>query len=153
MDIEFFNDGYEFTPAEYAKLLFENTNENFLTLSRRNENPFSEEYDKQYFESYTMNWNKEDLTEVINDFEDLYSEVENGAEEYGADCIVECLELALDNEMVDCRVRRVCRLIEIGAPDGVVNIEACKLMDAMIIARYAVSMDYKFQFADNFKVA
>ena len=56
-------------------------------------------------------------------------------------------------EMVDCRVRRLFRLFELGAPQSVINCEGCRLIDAMIIARYAVSMDYKFQFADDFKVA
>ena len=154
MDINFFNDGYEFTPAEYAKLLFENTNENMLTLSRRNEDPFSDEYEKQHFESFTMNWNKSDLQDVINDFEMLYSELENGVEEYGADCAIQCLELVVfEDEMVDCRARRLCKLIELGAPECVINTEGCRLIDAMIIARYAVSMDYSFRFADDFKVA
>ena len=153
MDIKFFNDGYEFTPAEYAKLLFENTNENMLTLSRRNEDPFSDEYEKQHFESYTMNWDKYDLKNVIEDFEILYSQLEDNVGICETDCVIECLELQLEDEMVDCRVRRLFRLFELGAPQSVINCEGCRLIDAMIIARYAVSLDYKFQFADNFKVA
>lgn len=153
MDIKFFNDGYGFTPAEYAKLLFENTNENMLTLSRRNEDPFSDEYEKQHFESYTINWDKNDLQNVIEDFEILYSELEGNVGIYETDCVVQCLELQLEDEMVDCRVRRLFRLFELGAPQSVIDCEGCRLIDAMIIARYAVSLDFKFQFADDFKVA
>ena len=153
MDIKYFNDGYNFTPQEYANILFENTNENFLTLSRRIEDPISDDYDKQHFESFTMNWDESDLQDVIDDFEILYSELESGVEEYGADCAIQCLELIFEDETVDCRARRLCKLIELNAPKCVINTECCHMIDAMIIARYAVSMDYKFRFADDFKAA
>ena len=55
--------------------------------------------------------------------------------------------------MVECRVRRLFKLLEIGVPKCVLECEGCRLIDAMIIARYAVRMEYKFQFADDFKVA
>ena len=72
---------------------------------------------------------------------------------YETDCVIQCLELQLEDEMVECRVRRLFRLFELGAPQCVIDCEGCRLIDAMIIARYAVSLDFKFQFADDFKVA
>ena len=153
MNIEFFNDDYNLTPQEYAKVMFENTNEGFLILSRRNEDPFSDEYDKQRFEIFTMNWDETDLEDVISDFEVLYSELKSGLKVYDSDSIIEGLELFLESKMVKCRVIRVCKLIELGAPDYIISFEACKLIDAMIIARYAVSMDYNFELAKDFKVA
>jgi hypothetical protein len=39
MSIKYFNDGFGMSPEDYAKALFENTIDNKLTLSRRNEDP------------------------------------------------------------------------------------------------------------------
>ena len=139
MGKKYFNEGYDMSPADYAKVLFENTNDNCLTLSRRNEDPFSDEYDKQYFESYTMNWNNQDLQEVINDFGVLYSELKNSVEKYGVDSTIEWLKSELDDKGTAYRATRLCRIIELGAPEVIINFEACKLMDAMIISQFAVS--------------
>lgn len=149
MDIKFFNEDYNLSPAQYAKVLFENTVDDCLTLSRRYEDPLEDDYDKQYFESYTMDWDKDDLEDVIDDFDSFYTELENGVEEYGGDLAIEGLGLALDDEILEYRARRLCKLFEIGAPEIILHREALKLMDAMIIARFAVSQDYAFQFADT----
>ena len=48
---------------------------------------------------------------------------------------------------------KIIQIFELGAPQCVIDCEGCRLIDAIIIARYAVSLDFKFQFADDFKVA
>ena len=152
MSIKYFNDGFGMSPEDYAKALFENTIDNKLTLSRRNEDPFSEEYDKQYFESYTMDWDRNDLEDVIDDFKALYSELVKTVKEFGTDYAVNFLELEYYDEIIAFRAKRLCKLIELGPPEIIINSEACKLMDAMIIARFAVSLDYMFRFADKINI-
>ena len=100
-----------------------------------------------------MKCDKNDLQNVIEDFEILYSQLEDIVGICETDCVIQCLELQLEDEMVVCWVRWLFRLLELGAPQCVIDCEGCRLIDAMIIARYAVSLNFKFQIADDFKVA
>ena len=153
MEIRFFNESFDLTPPEYAMALFRNTHNGKLTLARRNEDPDDDRYDEQFFESYTMDWTMTDMLDVVEDFEMLVCELNDAIEEFGAENAAECSGLIFESEMVALRARRLCLLCELNAPEVVIDREACLLMDAMIIARYAISLDYKLYFADWFKAA
>lgn len=153
MEINFFNENFDMTPVEYAVALFKNTSKGNLTLARRNDNIYDESYDEQFFESYTMDWEAEDVFDVVDDFEMLISELKDALGEFDADDVIGSSGLIFESDMVACRAKRWCLLFKMGAPEAVINREECLLMDAMIIARFATGLDYTLHFADWFRAA
>ncbi len=72
MNENFFNSN-SLTPAEYIKLMFEATNEGILHIPRFEKNAQKEPPDR--IEAFIMNWNEDDMRDIISKTEQLIEEI------------------------------------------------------------------------------
>lgn len=141
-------DNDELTPAEYAILMLERTDENgILRIPEEHFTDGLADFDEKAERVFEMNWNAEKLKELIETFELLYADIKKIAESCSAtnhDSLnnAQIPALQLDGGILDdaviWRARRLCRLLTLCAPEAVLRAEAQRLIEALVLTRFAM---------------
>ena len=152
-------DDTELSPADYAALMLERTDENgLLSIPEIHfTDGLDEDIDENAEATFEMAWDTEKLKELIGTFETLYGEIrriaENSLTRYsspddpdtkaaGEEAAKYLTDGILDDAVILC-ARRICALLKLHAPEIVIRNEARCLIEVLALTRFAKREIYR----------
>ncbi len=125
-------------PAQHLTNMFDKTNKRrSLSIARHQDDVavYTAENmeDTAYIETFKMTWDKSNYQSVLNDFNDLEKDLSK------VEDFIQKTNGKLYADKVRSRVERLQRFLKLGAPETVINLEKCMLMESMAIYKFATS--------------
>lgn len=128
----------QITPEAYLKELFAHTEDGVLLLSiQKPDENLPGHYRCQ------MSWTEADIPAILEEYSSMVNSIFETVKEAGADAdsvmptvLAAVKEIIPEEGEVQEHAWRTCRLIQLEAPQEIVQNEACKLMEALVLRRY-----------------
>ena len=129
---------FQITPEAYLRELFAHTENGVLFLSRQN---WDEDLPRHY--RCRMRWTEADVTALSEEFHTMKTNMMEAADpdELFYDMPAGMQEVIPNEKEVQAHAWNFCRLHQLEAPDIVLEIEACHLMEALALRRFCTARE------------